>query len=273
MKKKFTSAFVFLAIAVVLNLRSILGIVTGLFSVLRYFSINVVLNYLLSSLHAAGLLALFVLLYLSQEPEKKDLAKKYAPMVCTAMGILSLVSALGLNAMTMVMSGLAVNMAVSLLLGFLTNLIPTLFYFMAAKQLKSGTVTGPLTNPIIFGYLFIFAAIVCVGSSLFGVTLLSVLSTLFVICGMKDYAASILDADTAPAFSMDLVKRYGILLIIVVVIVVIARACASSPSKSYSSPSSSEEQGYWGSDGYYHSTEQEREQAMREAQEWMLENW
>ena len=76
MKKKFTTALVFLAIAVVLNLSSILGIVTGLFSLFRMFGINTIVNYVTSSLSAAGLLALFVFLYLGQEPDKADLAKK-----------------------------------------------------------------------------------------------------------------------------------------------------------------------------------------------------
>ena len=115
-------------------------------------------------------------------------------------------------------------------------------------------------------------------TSLFIVDILfSIVSTLLskfvILVVFSNIAVSILDADSAPVFSMELVKRYGILLISVIVIALIARACASSPSKSYSSPSYSEEKGYWGSDGYYHSTEQEREQSMREAQEWMLENW
>jgi len=40
-----------------------------------------------------------------------------------------------------------------------------------------------------------------------------------------------------------------------------------------SSGGSSYDSGYWGSDGYYNPTERERNEAVRRANEWMLENW
>ena len=37
--------------------------------------------------------------------------------------------------------------------------------------------------------------------------------------------------------------------------------------------SSRRDQGYWGSDGYYHSTESEADAARKRANDWMKENW
>lgn len=38
-------------------------------------------------------------------------------------------------------------------------------------------------------------------------------------------------------------------------------------------PSYDSDTGYWGSDGYYHSTEEEKEQTRKEVEEWMKDNW
>jgi hypothetical protein len=61
--------------------------------------------------------------------------------------------------------------------------------------------------------------------------------------------------------------------ILVVWLSVYSCESSSSSSSRSSSSSSSSETGYWGSDGYYHATESERKQSMKEAQEWMAKNW
>ena len=71
------------------------------------------------------------------------------------------------------------------------------------------------------------------------------------------------------------VKKKTIILLALLVVCLFMQKCdyTSSSSSRGSSSSSRSEKGYWGSDGYYHSTEAEKRQAMKEAQEWMAKNW
>lgn len=68
-------------------------------------------------------------------------------------------------------------------------------------------------------------------------------------------------------------KKTFLLLIVGIALCGGIVACAvfddnsSSRSQSYSSS------GYWGNDGYYHPSQAERNQAMRDAQNWMKDNW
>lgn len=68
-------------------------------------------------------------------------------------------------------------------------------------------------------------------------------------------------------------KKTFLLLIVGIALCGGIVACAISDDNSSSRSQSYSSSGYWGNDGYYHPSQAERNQAMRDAQNWMKDNW
>lgn len=48
-------------------------------------------------------------------------------------------------------------------------------------------------------------------------------------------------------------------ILVIIVLIILPKGCS--------------EKGYWGSDGYYHPSQEELEDAVKDAQDWVRDNW